>query len=85
MQMEHRLSRLGSDVENRAITLFDATIAPTSTIVDSFIAHRMVIESVAEMVKRGLQPPIFRSANLPEGDAKNAELIKRYRSRVKDL
>jgi len=64
---------------------FDAAFAPTSTIVDAYIAHRMVIEAVAEMVKRGLQPPVFRSANLPDGDKKNAELIKRYRSRVKDL
>jgi uncharacterized phosphosugar-binding protein len=64
---------------------FDAPVGPTSTMVDAFIAHRMVIEAVAEMVKRGLQPPVFRSANLTEGDAKNAELVKRYRSRVKDL
>ena len=48
-------------------------IAPTSTIVDAYIAHRMVIEAVAEMKQRGLEPPVFRSANLPEGDAKNAD------------
>ena len=45
----------------------------------------MVIEAVAEMVKRGLEPPIFRSANLPGGDEFNAKLIERYRNRVKDL
>ena len=64
---------------------FDVPIAPTSTIVDAYLAHRMVMEAVAEMVRRGLEPPVFRSANLPGGDEYNAELIKRYRNRVKDL
>lgn len=64
---------------------FAVPIAPTSTQVDAYIAHRMVIEAVAEMVRRGLEPPIFRSANLPGGDEFNARLIERYSSRVKDL
>jgi uncharacterized phosphosugar-binding protein len=64
---------------------FGVPIAPTSTQVDAFIAHRMVIEAVAAMVERKLDPPIFRSANLPGGDEFNSKLIKRYRDRVKDL
>jgi uncharacterized phosphosugar-binding protein len=64
---------------------YDVPVAPTSTIVDAYIAHRMVIEAVAEMKRRGLEPPIFRSANLPGGDEFNAKLIERYRNRVKDL
>lgn len=64
---------------------FDVPVAPTSTMVDAYIAHRMVIEAVAAMVKRGIDPPVFRSANLPGGDEYNAKLIERYRSRVKDL
>src|SRR5439155_14597152 len=42
---------------------YDVALAPTSTIVDAYIAHRMDIEAVAEMKRRGLEPPIFRSAN----------------------
>jgi len=64
---------------------FDVPIAPTSTMVDAYIAHRMVIEAVAEMKKRGLEPPVFRSANLPGGDEFNAKLLARYKPRVKDL
>ncbi|MCC6240760.1 MAG: sugar isomerase domain-containing protein [Phycisphaerales bacterium] len=63
----------------------DAAVAPTSTIVDAFVAHRLVIEAVSAMVRRGLEPPIFRSANFPDGDAYNKKLIERYRGRVKDL
>ena len=54
-------------------------------MIDAFIAHRMIAEAVAVMVERNLDPPIFRSANLPNGDQHNAALIERYRSRVKDL
>jgi uncharacterized phosphosugar-binding protein len=64
---------------------FDVAVAPTSTMVDAFIAHRMVIEAVAEMVRRGMSPPIFRSANLPGGDEFNATMLKKYKSRVKDM
>jgi len=64
---------------------FNVPVAPTSTIIDAYIAHRMIMEAVAEMVKRGLEPPIFRSANLPGGDEYNAGLLERYKPRVKDL
>ena len=64
---------------------FNVPVAPTSTIVDAYLAHRMIMEAVAEMVKRGLEPPIFRSANLPGGDEYNAGLLKKYKPRVKDL
>jgi len=64
---------------------FDVPVAPTSTMIDAYIAHRMVIEAVACMVERGIEPPVFRSANLPGGDEYNSRLIARYRDRVKDL
>jgi uncharacterized phosphosugar-binding protein len=64
---------------------YDVAVAPTSTMVDAFIAHRMVMEAVAEMKRRGIDPPIFRSANLPGGDEFNAKLLAKYKPRVKDL
>ena len=60
-------------------------VAPTSTIVDAFIAHRMVMEAAAEMTRRGIEAPIFRSANLPGGDEFNGKLLLKYKPRVKDL
>ena len=64
---------------------FNTPMAPTSTMIDAYLAHRMVMEAVAEMLRRGLEPPIFRSANLPGGDQYNAALLERYRNRVKYL
>jgi uncharacterized phosphosugar-binding protein len=54
-------------------------------MVDSYIAHRLVIEATAAILSRGLEPPIFRSANLPGGDEYNQKLLQRYFNRVKDL
>jgi len=64
---------------------FNVPIGPTSTIIDAYIAHRIVIETVKSLISRKIEPPIFRSANLPEGDEYNSKLIERYRNRVKDL
>ena len=44
-----------------------------------------MIEAVTAMVERGLEPPIYRSANLPGGDEYNGKLLARYKGRVKDL
>jgi uncharacterized phosphosugar-binding protein len=43
------------------------------------------IDAAEEAKKRGVEPPVFRSANLPGGDEFNAKLLARYRNRVKDL
>ena len=80
----HLVAASGRDADFR-IEGFDVPVGPTSTMVDAYIAHRMVIEAVAAMLEKGLEPPIFRSANLPGGDEFNARLIKRYMHRVKDL
>ena len=54
-------------------------------VLGASMASVGVIEGVAEMVRRGIGPPIFRSANLPGGDEFNAKLLKKYKPRVKDL
>ncbi len=64
---------------------FEVPVAPTSTMVDAYIAHRIVMEAVAAMKRMGLEPPIFRSANMPGGDEHNARLLQRYKNRVKYL
>lgn len=51
----------------------------------AYIEQSLTIKAIAEMVRRGLEPTVFRSANLPQGDEHNVALLKRYRNRVKDL
>jgi uncharacterized phosphosugar-binding protein len=64
---------------------FNKPITGISSIVDFYIAHRLEIECVKNCVKRGIDPPVWSSANIPGGDVKNKLLRKKYNSRVKFL
>ena len=64
---------------------FETPIAPNSNLVDFYIAHRLEIEAVKQCVARGIDPPIWRSANTPGGDAFNAKFVEKYKPRVKML
>ena len=64
---------------------FDTPIAPNSNVVDFFIAHLLEIEAVSQCVARGVEPPIWRSANAPGGDEFNAQYVEKYKPRVKML
>ena len=43
------------------------------------------MECIKDCVKRGIEPPVWSSANIPGGDAKNKALRKKYNPRVKFL
>jgi uncharacterized phosphosugar-binding protein len=64
---------------------FGSPIAPISNMVDFYIAHLLEIETVKQCVDKGIEPPVWRSANAPGGDEFNAEYLKKYRSRIKSL
>lgn len=64
---------------------FASPIAPISNVVDFTIAHWLEIECVRQCVERGLEAPVWRSANAPGGDAYNAANLKKYRPQVKSL
>ena len=63
----------------------ETSIAPISNIVDFTIAHWMEIECVRICVERGIEAPLWSSANVPGGDEKNAAKLKKYRPLVKNL
>lgn len=56
---------------------------PTSSVVNLAIVQQMVYEVCERFVAAGVEPPLFKSANLPGGDEWNAALIARYRVRAK--
>ena len=63
----------------------ETSIAPISNVVDFTIAHWLEIECVRICVERGIEPPLWSSANVPGGDEKNAAKLKKYRPLVKNL
>lgn len=61
----------------------EAPICPSSSVVNLSILQELVRQIVLHYRDAGVAPPIFRSANLPGGDAWNASLIERYKDRVR--
>ncbi len=60
-------------------------IAAVSTFANAFALNALVIHTVARLAKGGLEPPIWRSGNAPDGDRMNARFIARFRDRVRSL
>jgi len=70
-----------------AITMegLSTPMAPISGIVDFYIIHRMEIETVKILLERGIDPPVWRSANVPGGDEFNARYVEKFMPLVKNL
>ncbi len=51
----------------------------TSTIAGSAIVQAITVHAAGLLAARGIEPPLWVSANLTEGDAHNNELLQRYR------
>jgi uncharacterized phosphosugar-binding protein len=51
----------------------------TSTIAGSAIVQSITVQAAGLLAERGIDPPIWVSANLPDGDAHNKALLERYR------
>ena len=64
---------------------FDTPIAPISHMTDFYLAHRLEIECAKECLNRGIEPPFWRSANVPGGDEFNRKNLEKYSPRIKML
>ncbi|MGQ7847506.1 sugar isomerase domain-containing protein [Granulosicoccus sp. 3-233] len=60
-------------------------IAAVSTFANAYALNCLIIHSVARLMDRGIEPPIWRSGNAPGGDEANARFIDRFKQRVKSL
>jgi uncharacterized phosphosugar-binding protein len=54
----------------------------TSTAVGSAVLQALTVQTAALLIERGLEPPVWISANLPDGDAHNSKLLERYRPQL---
>jgi uncharacterized phosphosugar-binding protein len=55
---------------------------PTSTVIGAALLNAALVESVAELVRRGVEPPLVRSYNLDGSEAHNERVFARYRGRL---
>lgn len=57
-------------------------VGPVSTIVNAYTLNSIMLEAIAELARRGIEPPVWRSSNSPGGDEANVAVTERYRHRV---
>lgn len=60
-------------------------MGPTSTLVNVFTINLLMIRTAEKLLAMGIQPPVWTSANLPEGDRLNKKYEEMYYPRVKHL
>ena len=60
-----------------------AVIVPTSTMTSVLVAQLLTAEVCTELLKRGVTPPVYISANVEGGDAHNQQLLARYANRIR--
>ncbi len=61
---------------------FSQKVGPLSTVATCAIANALVAETVKQLVERGLEPPVFMSANVDGGDQYNARLLEQNKHRI---
>ena len=60
-------------------------VGPSSTYTNAIVLNLLVLESVRQLAERGIDPPIWRSANSPGGDEANAAHLERFRGHIGKL
>jgi uncharacterized phosphosugar-binding protein len=77
----------GTPVGDAAVALpkSDVKAGPLSSVVSLVICELLAVR-VAEMFSRaGLQPPVYQSANVPGGEARNRQWEEKLRARIRSL
>lgn len=59
--------------------------APISSITSIFIMQGLFTEVARKLVSVGINPPVYKSANIEEADEYNTGLINKYKARIKHL
>lgn len=60
----------------------EARVASTSTIVGAALMNALVVETAQILQSRGVEPPIFRSANIDQSAESNQRWMDHYGSRL---
>ena len=60
-------------------------IAPTSSVLDITLVNLILVNTVERLLKKGIKPPVFMSANTDAGDELNRDVLKTYKYRIPKL
>jgi uncharacterized phosphosugar-binding protein len=56
-----------------------------NTLCNVFAINLLMIETVKQLAVKGVEPPLWMSANLPGGDAANRQLEEKWIPRIRHL
>lgn len=68
-----------------ALPDLDQRIGPLSTVIGSALLQAAIVQTTANLLARGLAPPVFVSSNLPGGEAHNQAVLAQHRDRIRYL
>ena len=60
-------------------------VGASSTFLNALAMNLVMVAAAEALAERGIDPPIWQSANSPGGDAANARNLDRFKRRVKKL
>ena len=60
-------------------------IAPTSSVLDITLVNLILVNTVERLLKKGIKPPVFMSANTDAGDKLNRDVLTTYKYRIPKL
>lgn len=63
----------------------DIRMSPGSTVIGATILNMMMTMAVNKLAEQGIEPPVYRSGNVPGGFEQNLKHIEKYRQRIKHL
>lgn len=58
-------------------------VGPTSGVLNTFLIQALMVETVAQLLKEGVTPPVFFSGNLDGAREKNDRMLEQYWSRIR--
>lgn len=58
-------------------------VGPASGLVGMTILQATIVQTIQNLLERGIQPPVFRSGNLDGSDEFNRVFLERYKGRIK--
>lgn len=72
------------DFEDSAIELhgMGQKSGATSSVVGCMIVNMVLLSAIGHLQDKGIDPPVFRSANVDGGDAFNARIFEQYKDQI---
>ena len=60
-------------------------VGPTSTVIGATLLNAIFVEATCTLAAEGVEPPVYRSSNMPGASEHNRRLVERFKARIRHL